>query len=151
MFFRSIQPIITDAGAEALAGLAIAVPGAALANPGSVGLLADMTGLTPQSLQTDFNLLSCTFTGYGTAGVVPVGPFRLASGLWVAQFPGAIFQATSPFTSGPQNALGYWIDQNGADPVLMYEAFPQPIPFAQAFDFLQLDATLPIWANLRLP
>jgi len=151
VYFRSKKPIFTDAAMEYLCGAVATSPAVALSPTPAVHLLQDGTGITPASLYADFLALESSFTGYATASPNIIQPTRMPPSIWAAQFNGAYFTAGNPLTSGPQNALGYWIDVGAADPVCLFELFDAPIPFANPFDFLIIDIIMPFWQNLIIP
>lgn len=152
MYFRSRAPIFTNVSSRAFLNAIPGALGGGICANATVHLLADMTGLTADSLYADFLALECTFTGYAPDAPNFAGPVRLAPNLWVTNLLSAgAFTAADPLTSGPQNALGYWVDDGSADPVLLFEAFPAPIPFAAPYDFLDLQVVIPFSQAVIVP
>lgn len=151
MYFRSVRPIFSNALSRYLGGAICDTASAPFNAAPFVHLLQDMTGLTPDSVFADFLALECTFTGYLALNANQAGPVALPGVGMALLFGPDPFIADNPLTSGPQNALGYYVAQENDDPVIMFEAFPSPIPFANASDFLQLELIAPIWTNLIIP
>lgn len=114
-----------------------AVPGGALigATP-KVHLYAGSLVPTPQNVIGDFTALECNFTGYvaQTLNIVlaSVNPVRnVRADLAIATFG-------LSGTTTTQNANGYWVDAGASPDWIIAERFPQPMPFANPGDFLDL-------------
>jgi len=151
MFYRSKRPRITNVGIQAFLASLFSRPAAAVFSPPNVHLLADTTGLNENSVYADFAALECNFSGYALWIPTTAGPVNVGNGLWVCTFSANMFQAANPLTSGPQNALGYWLDNNNTDPVILWEEFDTPIPFAAPFDFLLLEVVLGLTQFTTIP
>lgn len=139
-FRRSLNPVVRRTLANALLGALSAVPAAALLDTPTVHLYTNDLDPTPDTVVGDFE--EAAFAGYA-ADALPalIGPVRLSDNAQGVH--GEVDFLAGAVVAPGEVIQGYYVTDDTGATLYMSEKFAEPVPIAEAGDFLSLDVIFP--------